>query len=134
MMLSTALMPVFTWLLLQICTSQKRPRTHSKRQCRSTRLVLEACNRFDVRLLFGSTVCAYGNNGYEQSDEDAPSCTDRNIRLVKGNCRNAIIDPFDKHCILRLVYILRRDENSSIFMVMESKLDVHNVRFAQGIL
>ena len=52
--------------------AEENPERTQSINVEATRLVLEACNRHDVRLLFASTVCAYGNNGYEQSDENAP--------------------------------------------------------------
>lgn len=68
----------------------------------ATRLVLEACNRHDVRLLFASTVCAYGNNGYEQSDEDAPLAPTEVYASSKATAETLLAHHLDKHCILRL--------------------------------
>ena len=86
----------------------------------ATRLVLEACNRFDVRLLFASTVCAYGNNGYEQSDEDAPLAPTEIYASSKATAEMLIIDQLDKHCILRLATFygpeMRQSLATSVFL------------------
>jgi UDP-glucose 4-epimerase len=37
-----------------------------------TRIVADSCHKNRVRLLFISTVCAYGNNGYDVQNENAP--------------------------------------------------------------
>ena len=68
----------------------------------ATRLVLEACNRHVVRLLFASTVCAYGNNGYEQSDEKAPLAPTEVYASSKATAEVLFSNQLDKHCILRL--------------------------------
>lgn len=68
----------------------------------ATRLVLEACNRHDVRLLFASTVCAYGNNGYEQSDENAPIAPTEVYASSKATAETLLVPLLHKHCILRL--------------------------------
>lgn len=80
----------------------------------ATRLVLEACNRHDVRLLFASTVCAYGNNGYEQSDENAPLAPTEVYALSKATAETLLADQLDKHCILRLATFYGPDMRQSL--------------------
>ena len=80
----------------------------------ATRLVLEACNRHDVRLLFASTVCAYGNNGYEQSDENAPLAPTEVYALSKATAETLLADQLDKHCILRLATFYGPDMRHSL--------------------
>ena len=80
----------------------------------ATRLVLEACNRHDVRLLFASTVCAYGNNGYEQSDENAPLAPTEVYALSKATAETLLADQLNKHCILRLATFYGPDMRQSL--------------------
>ena len=80
----------------------------------ATRLVLEACNQHDVRLLFASTVCAYGNNGYEQSDENAPLAPTEVYALSKATAETLLAEQLDKHCILRLATFYGPDMRQSL--------------------
>ena len=80
----------------------------------ATRLVLEACNRHEVRLLFASTVCAYGNNGYEQSDEKAPLAPTEVYASSKATAEILFSNQLDKHCILRLATFYGPDMRPSL--------------------
>ena len=80
----------------------------------ATRLVLEACNRHEVRLLFASTVCAYGNNGYEQSDEKAPLAPTEVYASSKATAETLFSNQLDKHCILRLATFYGPDMRPSL--------------------
>jgi nucleoside-diphosphate-sugar epimerase len=82
--------------------AEKNPERTQSINVEATRLVLEACNRHDVRLLFASTVCAYGNNGYEQSDENAPLAPTEVYASSKATAETLLAHHLDKHCILRL--------------------------------
>jgi len=82
--------------------AEENPERTQSINVEATRLVLEACNRHDVRLLFASTVCAYGNNGYEQSDENAPLAPTEVYASSKATAETLLADQLDKHCILRL--------------------------------
>ena len=80
----------------------------------ATRLVLEACNRHDVRLLFASTVCAYGNNGYEESDENAPLAPTEVYASSKATAETLLAHHLEKHCILRLATFYGPNMRSSL--------------------
>lgn len=82
--------------------AEENPKQTQSINVEATRLVLEACNQHDVRLLFASTVCAYGNNGYEQSDENAPLAPTEVYASSKATAETLLADQLDKHCILRL--------------------------------
>ena len=82
--------------------AEENPERTQNINVEATRLVLEACNRHDVRFLFASTVCAYGNNGYEQSDENAPLVPTEVYASSKATAETLLADQLDKHCILRL--------------------------------
>ena len=86
----------------------------------ATRLVLEACNRHNVRLLFASTVCAYGNNGCEKSDENAPLAPTEVYASSKATAETLLAHHLDKHCILRLATFygpgMRSSLATSVFM------------------
>ena len=82
--------------------AEENPERTQSINVEATRLVFEACNRHDVRLLFASTVCAYGNNGYEQSDENAPLAPTEVYASSKATAETLLTDQLDKHCILRL--------------------------------
>ena len=82
--------------------AEKNPEQTQSINVEATQIVLEVCNRHDVRLLFASTVCAYGNNGYEQSDENAPLAPTEVYALSKATAETLLSDHLDNHCILRL--------------------------------
>lgn len=82
--------------------AEENPKQTQSINVEATRLVLEACNQHDVRLLFASTVCAYGNNGYEQSDENAPLAPTEVYASSKATAETLLAEQLDKHCILRL--------------------------------
>ena len=94
--------------------AEENPERTQSINVEATRLALEACNRHDVRLLFASTVCAYGNNGYEQSDENAPLAPTEVYALSKATAETLLADQLDKHCILRLATFYGPDMRHSL--------------------
>lgn len=94
--------------------AEENPERTQSINVEATRLVLEACNRHNVRLLFASTVCAYGNNGYEQSDEDAPLAPTEVYASSKATAETLLANQLDKHCILRLATFYGPDMRPSL--------------------
>ena len=94
--------------------AEENPERTQSINVEATRLVLEACNQHDVRLLFASTVCAYGNNGYEQSDENAPLAPTEVYASSKATAETLFADHLDKHCILRLATFYGPDMRPSL--------------------
>ena len=82
--------------------AEKNPELTQDLNVGATRLVLDGCNRHDVRLLFASTVCAYGNNGYEQCDENSPLAPTEVYAKSKATAEALLVNQLHKHCILRL--------------------------------
>ena len=82
--------------------AEKYPKLTQDLNIEATRLVLEGCNRHGDRLLFASTVCAYGNNGYEQCDENSPLAPTEVYAKSKAAAEGLLANELHKHCILRL--------------------------------
>ena len=82
--------------------AEENPELTQRVNVEATQNVIDACNRHNVRLLFASTVCAYGNNGHEQSDENAPLAPTEVYASSKVTAETLLLDQLDKHCILRL--------------------------------
>jgi UDP-glucose 4-epimerase len=94
--------------------AEEDPERTQKVNVEATRLVLEACNRNNVRLLFASTVCAYGNNGCDQSDESSPLAPTEVYASSKAAAEALLVDQLDKHCILRLATFYGPDMRPSL--------------------
>ena len=94
--------------------AEENPERTQSINVEATRLVLHTCNRHDVSLLFASTVCAYGNNGYEQSDEDAPLAPTEVYASSKATAETLLANQLDKHCILRLATFYGPDMRPSL--------------------
>ena len=100
--------------------AEEDPGRTQKINVEATRRVLDACNRHDVRLLFASTACAYGNNGQEQSDENAPLAPTEVYASSKAAAEDLFAGLLKKHCILRQATFygqgMRRSLATSVFL------------------
>lgn len=112
--------------------AEKDPKLTQDLNVRATRLVLDGCNRHDVRLLFASTVCAYGNNGYELCDENSPLAPTEVYAASKADAEALLVNELHKHCILRLATFygpdMRKSLATSVFLhalMTDETLNVH---------
>jgi nucleoside-diphosphate-sugar epimerase len=67
-----------------------------------TAMVLEACERAEVRLLYASTCCAYGNNDVELSSESSPVAPTEHYARTKLEGERLVLASGGHHAILRL--------------------------------
>jgi len=67
-----------------------------------TKLVLDVCEKFKIRLLFASTCCVYGNNGVHPSSEKAPPAPTEVYAISKLDGEKLIQEVGAPHTILRL--------------------------------
>ena len=68
----------------------------------ATKSLLEIAEQLDVRVLFASTVCAYGNNGVAVCVEESPLAPTEVYAESKAEAEQLFYDKLDKHAILRL--------------------------------
>lgn len=80
--------------------AERDPTSALRTNVEGTRVVLECCNNCNVRMLFASTCCAYGNNGLDISDELSPTAPTEVYAKTKID-GEAIILESDKTCQLR---------------------------------
>jgi UDP-glucose 4-epimerase len=71
-----------------------------------TRNILKICNERNVRLLFASTCCCYGNNNTHPTDETSPTCPTEPYARSKKESEEDILESIKKtginHCCMRL--------------------------------
>tara|TARA_A100001015_G_scaffold312523_1_gene417844 strand:- start:3869 stop:4732 length:864 start_codon:yes stop_codon:yes gene_type:complete len=67
-----------------------------------TRNILELCQKYNVRLLFASTCCCYGNNNTHPSDETSPTCPTEPYAKSKRESEKDILKIGLPHCCMRL--------------------------------
>ena len=85
-----------------------------------TRLVTEICDEFDIRLLYASTCCAYGNNGLEISDEDSAVAPTEHYAKTKLEGEKFVSNSENGHTIMRIATFygpkMRESLATSIFL------------------
>jgi UDP-glucose 4-epimerase len=67
-----------------------------------TRNILTLCEEYNVRLLFASTCCAYGNNDTHPTDERSPTCPTEPYAKSKKESEKDILKIGLPHCCMRL--------------------------------
>tara|TARA_A100001015_G_scaffold321162_1_gene450506 strand:- start:2736 stop:3596 length:861 start_codon:yes stop_codon:yes gene_type:complete len=67
-----------------------------------TRNILYLCQKYNVRLLFASTCCCYGNNSLHPSDEDSPIAPTEPYAKSKAESEKEILAVGLPHCCMRL--------------------------------
>lgn len=67
-----------------------------------TRNILNMCKNYNVRLLFASTCCIYGNNNTHPTNENSPTCPTEPYAISKKESENEILDVGFPHCCMRL--------------------------------
>ena len=68
----------------------------------SKRNILTLCEQYNVRLLFASTCCAYGNNDTHPTDETSPTCPTEPYAKSKKESEIDILKIGLPHCCMRL--------------------------------
>lgn len=69
---------------------------------KATEKLIQFANELDVRILFSSTVCAYGNNGEGISTESSQLAPTEVYAKSKVEAEKMFYNDLEKHCILRL--------------------------------
>ena len=84
----------------------KKPEISHKINVIGTRNILKLCNEKNVRLLFASTCCCYGNNDTHPTDENSPTCPTEPYAKSKKTSEEEIIRSVANngmpHCCMRL--------------------------------
>jgi nucleoside-diphosphate-sugar epimerase len=85
-----------------------------------TKNILETCQELNMRLLFASTCCAYGNNNTHPSDETSPTMTTEPYALSKLESEKDILEIGLPHCCMRLATFygpeMRKELAPAIFL------------------
>jgi nucleoside-diphosphate-sugar epimerase len=80
----------------------KKPEISYKINVIGTRNILKLCQKYNVRLLFASTCCCYGNNETHPTDETSPTCPTEPYAKSKKESENDILKVGLPHCCMRL--------------------------------
>ena len=80
----------------------------------ATKSLLGIAEELDVRVLFASTVCAYGNNGVAVCVEESPLAPTEVYAESKAEAERLFYDKLDKHAILRLATFYGPNMRSSL--------------------
>ena len=84
----------------------KKPEISYKINVIGTKNILKLCDEKNVRLLFASTCCCYGNNDTHPTDEDSPTCPTEPYAKSKKESEYDITKSVaangNNHCCMRL--------------------------------
>lgn len=80
----------------------KKPEISYKINVIGTRNILNLCEKYNVRLLFASTCCCYGNNDTHPTDETSPTCPTEPYAKSKKESEKDILAVGLPHCCMRL--------------------------------
>jgi UDP-glucose 4-epimerase len=80
----------------------KNPTLSNKVNIEGTRNILNACQQLNVRLLFASTCCCYGNSPHHPADETTPLQPTESYALSKQISEEEILKIGLPHCCMRL--------------------------------
>lgn len=81
---------------------RENPEISHKINIIGTRNILHLCKKYNVRLLFASTCCCYGNNNTHPSDESSPTCPTEPYAKSKRESELEILKVGLPHCCMRL--------------------------------
>ena len=82
--------------------AEHQPELAQNLNINATKSLLEIAEELNVRVLFASTVCAYGNNGAAVSVEQSPLAPTEVYAESKAEAERLFYDKLDRHAILRL--------------------------------
>ena len=80
----------------------KKPEISYKINVIGTRNILNLCEKYNVRLLFASTCCCYGNNDTHPTDETSPTCPTEPYAKSKKESEKDILAVGLPHCCMGL--------------------------------
>ena len=81
---------------------REKPEISYKINIIGTRNILNLCKKSNIRLLFASTCCCYGNNNTHPSDETSPTCPTEPYAKSKKESELEILKVGLPHCCMRL--------------------------------
>lgn len=81
---------------------REKPEISHKVNVIGTRNILDLCKKYNVRLLFASTCCCYGNNNVHPSDETSPIAPTEPYAKSKAESEKEILEVGLPHCCMRL--------------------------------
>lgn len=81
---------------------REKPEISYKINVIGTRNILNLCQKYNVRLLFASTCCCYGNNNIHPSDETSPIAPTEPYAKSKAESEKDILSIGLPHCCMRL--------------------------------
>lgn len=80
----------------------KKPEISYKINVVGTKNILDLCEQYNIRLLFASTCCAYGNNNIHPTDETSITCPTEPYAKSKKESEKDILKIGLPHCCMRL--------------------------------
>jgi nucleoside-diphosphate-sugar epimerase len=80
----------------------KKPEISYQINVIGTRNILKLCQKYNIRLLFASTCCCYGNNETHPTDETSPTCPTEPYAKSKKESEKDILEVGLPHCCMRL--------------------------------
>ena len=81
---------------------RENPDFSRKVNIEGTSNILKLCEKYDVRLLFASTCCCYGNNNVHPSNEESPLAPTEPYAKSKQESEEKILKIGLPHCCMRL--------------------------------
>ena len=97
---------------------------------KATEKLIQFANELDVRILFSSTVCAYGNNGEDISTESSQLAPTEIYAKSKVEAEKLFYDDLENHSILRLAtfYGPNMRESLAVSVFINSILNGKQIR------
>lgn len=110
--------------------AEANPELTLKINVKATEKLIQFANELDVRILFSSTVCAYGNNGEDISTESSPLAPTEIYAKSKVEAEKMFYNDLDKHSILRLAtfYGPNMRESLAVSVFINSILNGKEIR------
>ena len=81
---------------------REKPEVSRKVNIEGTSNILKLCEKYNIRLLFASTCCCYGNNNVHPSNEDSPLAPTELYAKSKKESEEEILKIGLPHCCMRL--------------------------------
>lgn len=81
---------------------REKPEVSQKVNIEGTSNILKLCEKYNVRLLFASTCCCYGNNNVHPSNEESPLAPTEPYAKSKKQSEEEILKIGLPHCCMRL--------------------------------
>ena len=82
--------------------AEEQPEMAQDINVKGTKLIVDVCDEFAVRLLYASTCCAYGNNGVDVSMETSPVAPTEHYARTKLEGENHVLNSKSDHVIMRI--------------------------------